>query len=49
MAFISSELDEMLRTCSRIVVMRDRQKVGELTDSDLNQETIMRTIAGGEQ
>lgn len=48
-AFISSELDEMLRTCSRIVVMRDRQKVGELTDSDLNQETIMRTIAGGEQ
>lgn len=48
-AFISSELDEMLRTCSRIVVMRDRQKVGELTDSDLNQDTIMRTIAGGEQ
>ena len=26
--FISSELDEMLRTCSRLVVMRDRKVVG---------------------
>ena len=47
-AFISSELDEMLRTCSRMVVMRDRNKIGELTGADLNQDTIMRTIAGGE-
>jgi simple sugar transport system ATP-binding protein len=47
-AFISSELEEMLRTCSRMVVMRDRKKVGELAGTDLNQETIMRTIAGGE-
>jgi len=47
-AFISSEIDEMLRTCSRMVVMRDRQKVGELTQNQLNQNTIMRTIAGGE-
>jgi simple sugar transport system ATP-binding protein len=47
-AFISSELDEMLRTCSRMVIMRDRNKIGELTGQDLNQETIMRTIAGGE-
>lgn len=45
-AFISSEMDEMIRTCSRMVVMRDRQKVGELTETDLNQSTIMRTIAG---
>jgi len=47
-AFISSELDEMLRTCSRMVIMRDRHKVKELSGTDLNQETIMRTIAGGE-
>ena len=47
-AFISSELDEMLRTCSRMVVMRDRNKVGELTGTELNQDTIMRTIAGSE-
>lgn len=46
-AFISSEMDEMLRTCSRMVVMRDRHKVGELTETELNQNTIMRTIAGG--
>lgn len=47
--FISSEIDEMLRTCSRLVVMRDRAVVGELTGSDLNQATIMATIAGGDQ
>ncbi len=48
-AFISSEMDEMLRTCSRMVVMRDRYKVGELTQGELNQNTIMRTIAGGDE
>jgi simple sugar transport system ATP-binding protein len=47
-AFISSELDEMLRTCSRMVVMRDREKVKELSGTEINQEAIMRTIAGGE-
>ena len=47
-AFISSEMDEMIRTCSRMVVMRDRCKVGELTSGDINQSTIMRTIAGGD-
>ena len=46
--FISSELDEMIRTCSRLVVMRDRHVVGELSGSDLNQNKIMSTIAGGE-
>ena len=46
--FISSELDEMLRTCSRLVVLRDRKMVGELTGTDLNQNKVMSTIAGGE-
>ena len=46
--FISSELDEMLRTCTRLLVMRDRKMVGELTGEDLNQTKIMATIAGGE-
>lgn len=45
--FISSETDEMLRTCSRLVVMRDRKVVGELTGDDLNQNMVMKTIAGG--
>lgn len=46
--FISSETDEMLRTCSRLVVMRDRKMVGELKGNDLNQNKIMSTIAGGD-
>lgn len=46
--FISSETDEMLRTCSRLVVMRDRKVVGELSGDELNQNMIMSTIAGGE-
>ena len=46
--FISSETDEMLRTCSRLVVMRDRKVVGELSGEDLTQTKIMSTIAGGE-
>ena len=47
--FISSETDEMLRTCSRLIVMRDRKVVGELTGEDLTQTKIMNTIAGGEK
>ena len=47
--FISSETDEMIRTCSRLNVMRDLKKVGELSDEDLNQSKIMATIAGGEE
>ncbi len=46
--FISSEVEEMLRTCSRLIVMRDRHIVGELTGSQLNQAEVMKTIAGGE-
>ena len=46
--FISSETDEMLRTCSRLIVMRDRKAVGELSGEDLTQSKIMATIAGGD-
>ena len=44
--FISSEIDEMLRTCNRMAVMRDGAKVGEL-DGELTQERVMAAIAGG--
>lgn len=47
--FISSETDEMLRTCSRLIVMRDRRVVGELSEADLTQGKIMSTIAGGDK
>ncbi len=45
--FISSEIEEMLRTCSRLIVMRDRHIVGELRGTELTQDNVMRTIAGG--
>ncbi len=45
--FISSEIEEMLRTCSRLIVMRDRNIVGELQGEQLTQSHVMRTIAGG--
>ena len=44
--FISSEIEEMIRTCSRLIVMRDRKIVGELRNEDMTQTKIMRTIAG---
>ena len=47
--FISSEIEEMLRTCSRLIVMRDRNIVGELTGDQLTQAQVMKTIAGGGQ
>lgn len=46
--FISSEIEEMLRTCNRLAVLRDGEKVGELTEN-LTQETVMKAIAGGER
>jgi simple sugar transport system ATP-binding protein len=45
--FISSEIEEMLRTCSRMVVLRDGAKVGEITEN-LSQDTVMKAIAGGD-
>ena len=45
--FISSEIEEMLSVCQRLIVMRDRKIVGELKDAMLRQDVIMQTIAGG--
>ncbi|BFL48147.1 sugar ABC transporter ATP-binding protein [Lactonifactor longoviformis] len=45
--FISSEIEEMLRTCSRMAVLRDGSKVGELKEEELSQDSIMKAIAGG--
>ncbi|MDO5344386.1 MAG: sugar ABC transporter ATP-binding protein [Lachnospiraceae bacterium] len=46
--FISSEIEEMLRTCNRMAVLRDGQKVGEIEEHDMNQMNVMKAIAGGE-
>jgi simple sugar transport system ATP-binding protein len=42
--FISSELDEVLRTSHRVIVMRDKKKIGEYTNE--TAEKIMQVIAG---
>jgi galactofuranose transport system ATP-binding protein len=44
--FISSELDEVLRTSHRIVVLRDRVKGAEFA-GEVDEKTIMQAIAGG--
>ena len=46
--FISSEIEEMLRTCDRMVVLRDGVKVGEIED-EMTQNSIMKAIAGGDK
>jgi simple sugar transport system ATP-binding protein len=45
--FISSELDEVMRTSHRIAVMRDREKVAEFA-GDADESTIMGVMAGGD-
>jgi len=44
--FISSELEEVVRDSHRVVVLRDRKKVGELSGAEIDLEAIMKTIAG---
>ena len=45
--FISSELEEVLRTSHRIVVLRDREKVNEFT-GEVDEHTLMQAMAGSE-
>ena len=44
--FISADIEEMLRTCSRLIVMRDRKMVGELKGEAMTQDNIIHMIAG---
>lgn len=45
--FISSELEEVLRTSHRIIVLREREKVAEF-DGEVDENTIIHAIAGSE-
>ncbi|MBN1122933.1 MAG: sugar ABC transporter ATP-binding protein [Anaerolineae bacterium] len=45
--FISSELDEVMRTSHRIVVLRDKEKTAEFS-GDVDEPTIMHAIGGSE-
>ena len=46
--FISSELEEVLRTSHRIAVLREQEKVAEYS-GEVDENTIMHSIAGSEQ
>jgi monosaccharide-transporting ATPase len=43
--FISSDLEELVRVCGRVAVLRDRWKVGELSGADIQVNRIMNVIA----
>ena len=45
--FISSEMDEMVRTCTKLIVLRDRRRVAELTGDHISSDDVMKAIAGG--
>lgn len=42
---ISSEIDELVRNCDRVVVLRDGESVTSLSGDDINQDYIMDSIA----
>ena len=44
---ISSELEELVEGSSRVVVMRDGQRVGELRGADISQQRIIHAMAEG--
>ncbi len=43
--YISSELDELVRGCDRIVVLRDGRNISELVGSEISRDAIMDAIA----
>jgi monosaccharide-transporting ATPase len=43
--FISSELEEIVRQSQRVIILRDRRKVGELAEAEISEEAIMQSIA----
>lgn len=42
---ISSELEEVVRNSQRVVVLRDREKIAELSGEDLSEQRILHIIA----
>ena len=42
---ISSELDELIAVSDRVIVVRDRRHVAELTGAGISTETIVHAIA----
>ena len=43
----SSELPELMSMCDRIIVMKNKQIVGEISKEEISEELIMTIAAGG--
>ena len=43
--YISSELEELIRNCYRVVIIRDGRNSGELCGEDITEANIMKHIA----
>ncbi len=46
---ISSEIPELVSSCSKINVIRDGKTVGELTADEISEASILKSIAGHEE
>ncbi|MEO6004423.1 MAG: sugar ABC transporter ATP-binding protein [Opitutus sp.] len=47
--FISSELDEIVRNSTRVLVLRERRSAGEFSGTQIAAPTLMHAMAGGHQ
>ncbi len=47
--FISSELEEVIGVCNRVIVMREGRIAGDLVGSEINEEEIMQRATGVKQ
>ena len=47
--FVSSELPEVVRSCTRVLVLRDRRVVGTLEGGQISEASIVAAIAGGSE
>jgi simple sugar transport system ATP-binding protein len=45
--FISSELEELVRCCDRVIVYRDKKTIAELGRGEISEQRIMHTISAG--
>jgi simple sugar transport system ATP-binding protein len=45
--FISSEIEEVVRNSSRVVVLRERRKAGEFSGAEIETPRVMQAMAGG--
>lgn len=43
---VSSEMDELLGTCDRIIAMRNGEVTGELSSNDMTEQNIIKLIMG---